>query len=184
MDHTEAIVQINNLIDHNFCNEMIKIIDTKAIHSMETMDGVQKHIRNVSGYTLKSNIDEDKIIFEKINNLIEKLYTYYKTKFLRVLDNNKINQIDMLKYSIGGKYEVHTDTMTDNTRNISIIINLNNDYEGGNLLFCNPLKISEEIKELKLEKGSIVFFPSSFMYPHGIKSITKGTRYSIVAWLQ
>jgi predicted 2-oxoglutarate/Fe(II)-dependent dioxygenase YbiX len=41
-----------------------------------------------------------------------------------------------------------------------------------------------EIKRLKLDKGSIVFFPSNFMYPHMIEPITKGTRYSIVAWLQ
>ena len=37
---------------------------------------------------------------------------------------------------------------------------------------------------IKLGKGSIVFFPSNFMYPHGIQPITKGTRYSIVSWLQ
>ena len=42
----------------------------------------------------------------------------------------------------------------------------------------------EEIKRLKLNTGSIVFFPSNFMYPHSIEPITKGTRYSIVAWLQ
>jgi len=41
-----------------------------------------------------------------------------------------------------------------------------------------------EVKRLKLSKGSIVFFPSNFMYPHSIEPITKGTRYSIVAWLE
>ena len=41
-----------------------------------------------------------------------------------------------------------------------------------------------EVKSLKLVKGSIVFFPSNFMYPHTIKPITKGQRYSIVSWLR
>ena len=41
-----------------------------------------------------------------------------------------------------------------------------------------------EVKKCKLKKGSIVFFPSNFMYPLGIEPITEGTRYSIVAWLQ
>ena len=63
-----------------------------------------------------------------------------------------------------------------------MIINLNDDYEGGDLIFTGQK--NEEIKRLKLGKRSVVFFPSNFMYPHRIEPITKGTRYSIVAWLQ
>ena len=68
------------------------------------------------------------------------------------------------------------------TRSLSVIINLNDDYKGGDLIFTDQK--NNEIKRLKLDKGSVVFFPSNFMYPHGIEPITKGTRYSIVAWLQ
>ena len=94
----------------------------------------------------------------------------------------KINQIDLLKYSPGGKYEIHTDHFTTFNRVLSIIINLNDNYEGGDLIFTDQKE--KEIKRLKLGKGSIVFFPSNFMYPHSIQPITKRTRYSIVAWLQ
>ena len=38
-------------------------------------------------------------------------------------------------------------------------------------------------KRCKLKKGSIVFFPSNFMYPHSIEPIKKGIRHSIVAWI-
>ena len=61
-------------------------------------------------------------------------------------------------------------------------MNLNDDYEGGDLIFTDQKEY--EVKRLKLGKGSIVFFPSNFMYPHSILPVTKGTRYSIVAWLQ
>ena len=98
------------------------------------------------------------------------------------MDSQKLNQIDLLKYDIGGKYEIHTDHYSDSPRHLSIIMNLNNDYEGGDLIFTDQK--NKEIKRLKLGKGTIVFFPSNFMYPHGIQPITKGTRYSIVAWLQ
>ena len=97
------------------------------------------------------------------------------------MTSHKINQIDLLKYSIGGKYE-YIQIITHTPRHLSIIINLNDDYEGGDLIFTDQKE--KEIKRLKLSKGSIVFFPSNFMYPHGIQPITKGTRYSIVAWLQ
>jgi len=183
MDHAEAIVQIDGMIDENFCDDIINIINNKSIKQMTTMAGVNKKIRNVIGYSL-DNIDEDRPIYDKINKKIEELYVYYKIKFLKGLKNKKINQIDLLKYEVNGKHEIHVDTMTDNTRNISVIINLNDDYEGGDLLFVNPMKYLEEVKRTKLKKGTIVFFPSSFMYPHSIRPITKGTRYSIVAWLQ
>ena len=94
----------------------------------------------------------------------------------------KINQIDLLKYSPGGKYDVHTDNFTVTPRSLSIIINLNDTYKGGDLVFTDQKE--KEIKRLKLSKGSIVFFPSNFLYPHMIEPITEGTRYSIVAWLQ
>jgi predicted 2-oxoglutarate/Fe(II)-dependent dioxygenase YbiX len=105
----------------------------------------------------------------------------YKAKF-PLMESNKINQIDLLKYDVGGKYEIHTDHFSTSPRHLSIIINLNDDYEGGDLVFTDQQE--KEVKRLKLGKGSIVFFPSNFMYPHGIQPITKGTRYSIVAWLQ
>ena len=98
------------------------------------------------------------------------------------MSSHIINQIDLLKYSVGGKYEVHTDHFATTARHLSIIINLNNDYEGGDLIFTDQRE--KEIKRLKLSKGSVVFFPSNFMYPHSIQPITKGTRYSIVSWLQ
>ena len=98
------------------------------------------------------------------------------------MHSNKINQIDLLKYSPGGRYNLHVDHFSNVSRHLSIIINLNNNYEGGDLVFTDPK--SNEVKRLKLGERSIVFFPSNFMYPHKIEPITKGTRYSIVAWLQ
>ena len=106
---------------------------------------------------------------------------FIKLNFLE-WKHTKINQIDLLKYDVGGKYRVHTDHSTTTSRSLSVIINLNDEYEGGDLVFTDQK--DQEIKRLKLEKGTIVFFPSNFMYPHSIEPITKGTRYSIVAWLQ
>ena len=61
-------------------------------------------------------------------------------------------------------------------------VNLNDEYQGGDLIFTDQKNI--EIKRFKLDKGSVVFFPSNFMYPHMIEPLKKGKRYSIVAWLQ
>ena len=181
MDHLEAIVEIKNIISPEFIDKIIPLTDHKAKEKLKISEGLNKDIRNVKGHHLTFNTPTDLFYWNYIKNEIEKLYTYYKIKFPK-MRSSKINQIDLLKYSVGGKYETHTDHDTTSIRHLSIIMNLNSGYEGGDLIFTDQKE--KEIKRLKLDKGSVVFFPSNFMYPHGIQPITKGTRYSIVSWLQ
>ena len=185
MDHTEAIVEIKNIIHPNFIKKIIPFIKHKSIKNMRIDAGngkdIRRDIRNVKGYSLSNEIPTDLFYWDYIKKEIERLYYFYKSKFPKMM-SSKITQIDLLKYDIGGKYEIHNDHGTITNRHLSIIMNLNDDYEGGDLIFVDQK--DNEIKRLKLGKGSIVFFPSNFMYPHSIQPITKGTRYSIVSWLQ
>ena len=71
--------------------------------------------------------------------------------------------------------------MRGGLRHISLIMNLNENYNGGDLVFFDNK--NNETKRIELKEGSVVMFPSNFLYPHKIEPITKGTRYSIVAWL-
>jgi len=181
MDHLEAIVELKNIISPDFIDRIVPLINHKAKNKLTIGRGLDINTRNVKGYTLNFDKPKNSFYGKYIVKEIERLYIYYKTKFPK-MTSSKINQIDLLKYSVGGKYEIHTDHYTTNNRNLSVIMNLNDNYEGGDLIFTDQKE--KEIKKLKLGKGSIVFFPSNFMYPHGIQPITKGTRYSIVAWLQ
>ena len=181
MDHLEAIVELKNIVSFNFINKIIPLIDKKANENLSIRLGVDTNIRNVKGYHLNFQTPTNMFYWNFIKKEIENMYIHYKSKFPKMI-SNKINQIDLLKYSVGGKYEVHTDHFTTNVRSLSVIINLNEGYEGGDLIFTDQKKI--EVKRIKLGKGSIVFFPSNFMYPHSIAPITKGVRYSIVSWLQ
>jgi predicted 2-oxoglutarate/Fe(II)-dependent dioxygenase YbiX len=52
---------------------------------------------------------------------------------------------------------------------------LNEDYEGGEFIMW-------EDKEIKLKTGDLMIFPSTFLYPHKVNPVTKGTRYSCVSW--
>lgn len=58
---------------------------------------------------------------------------------------------------------------------LSIIINFNDDYEGGDLIFWDDHKVD-------LREGDVVVFPSLFLFPHRVEEVTKNTRYSGVAW--
>ena len=181
MDHTEAIVELKNIVDPVFTKKMISFIKNKSTKDLVTEDGLKKDIRKVKGYSLNFNTPTNLFYWNYVRKEIEKLYFHYKIKFPK-MHSDVINQIDLLKYTPGGKYTVHTDHFSSCTRHLSVIINLNNDYEGGDLVFTDQKE--NEIKRLKLNERTIVFFPSNFMYPHMIEPIIKGTRYSIVAWLQ
>lgn len=86
---------------------------------------------------------------------------------------------------IGFKYDDHHDVDWDRQdgmhRKISLSIQLTDpeDYEGGELRFTttqNP--DSEEVKR----RGTVVAFVS--YYEHEVTPITKGTRRSLVAWVE
>lgn len=58
---------------------------------------------------------------------------------------------------------------------LSIIMNLNDNYTGGDLVFWDNYSIS-------LGESDIVIFPSLFLFEHKIEKVTKNCRYSGVCW--
>jgi predicted 2-oxoglutarate/Fe(II)-dependent dioxygenase YbiX len=57
---------------------------------------------------------------------------------------------------------------------VSVVGLLNDDFEGGEFILCG--------EDMNLKRGHVLLFPSIFLYPHEVKTITKGVRYSFVSW--
>jgi predicted 2-oxoglutarate/Fe(II)-dependent dioxygenase YbiX len=91
-----------------------------------------------------------------------------------------IFDIEILKYENSGFYTWHVDHFARIPRTMSCILLLNNDYEGGNLCFRNPDGSGEW--EVEVKPNRMIVWPSNFLFPHTVKPVTKGTRYSVVAW--
>ena len=176
----EAIVILNNLTNKDFIELIKKYIDKKAINKLATFGGDTEKTRNVFGHSLTKDIISDKIFFKHIDGIIKQHYFHYKIKF-PYIETSNLNQIDLLKYEVGGKYEIHTDHSHQSQRTLTFILNLNEDYDGGDFVFYN--QNNTEMKRIKCKTATCIMFPSNFQYPHRIEPITKGTRYSIVAWL-
>lgn len=80
----------------------------------------------------------------------------------------------------GGKYGRHIDKVLGGTiRKLSIVIQLSapEDYEGGELVILN----SEPGIKVNKSQGYMTVFPSYTL--HEVTPVTKGTRYSLVAWI-
>jgi hypothetical protein len=95
-------------------------------------------------------------------------------------DYRNIFDITILKYENTGFYTWHVDHFATVPRTMSCILLLNNDYDGGNLCFRNPDGSGEW--EVEVKPNRMIIWPSNFLYPHTVKPVTKGKRYSVVAW--
>jgi predicted 2-oxoglutarate/Fe(II)-dependent dioxygenase YbiX len=86
------------------------------------------------------------------------------------------------RYQVGTNMKFHHDhihTLFDGEKKgvpiLSILGLLNDDFEGGDFLMFDSKKVN-------LSAGDIILFPSNFLYPHAVTTVTKGTRYSFVSW--
>jgi hypothetical protein len=118
-------------------------------------------------------------------NLLHYFFTQSLKKYpqdVKVIDYayKYIFDIEILKYQDAGFYTWHTDHFAEIPRTMSCILLLNNDYEGGNLCFRNPDGSGEW--EVEVKPNRMIIWPSNFLFPHTVKPVTKGTRYSVVAW--
>jgi predicted 2-oxoglutarate/Fe(II)-dependent dioxygenase YbiX len=59
---------------------------------------------------------------------------------------------------------------------LSALLYLNDDYEGGEITFPH-IGFSQKPKA-----GSLIFFPSNFVFVHEVNAVTSGTRYALPNW--
>ena len=93
---------------------------------------------------------------------------------------------EVLRYSSGGYYSPHSDAdnwiSTEKTwrrvmnRDLSLLLYLNSDFEGGELVFPNFGM------RLKPQRGLLAAFPSDWRYAHGAVPTKSGVRFAIVSW--
>jgi len=137
---------------------------------------------HVIGMSIKEIIDANYETRKKIDDLVcsragRSLHKYIEdfpdNNFLQYINSD--SGYELLRYNEGGFYKQHTDLGTK-ARTLSLSFSLNDDYTGGEFAFFD-----RQIK-IKTKPGSVILFPSNFMYPHEIMPVTKGTRYSIITW--
>lgn len=79
----------------------------------------------------------------------------------------------------GVELKAHTDQHTDPSINYATIIYLNDNYNGGELFFSN------KDLELKPKPGSLVIFPGTEEFNHGVRHVKPGPiRYVLVGFIK
>lgn len=128
---------------------------------------------------IRSDVAENRWIFERLTNHI----TSINKQFFNY-DLTDIQSLQFTQYNgdEGGFYGKHIDMMYQGTgtRKLSVSVQLSDgaDYEGGDLL----LHTRDDAERPFKQKGTGIFFPSWTL--HEVTPVTKGTRFSLVAWVQ
>jgi PKHD-type hydroxylase len=100
-----------------------------------------------------------------------------------------LHEMQFTKYDAAdqGFYNWHNDVLWDSPncahRKLSMVIQLSDpsEYEDGNLEI-HPLHSGSPDPTILRKQGNVIIFPSFLM--HRVTPVTKGTRYSLVAWIE
>jgi len=155
---------------------------TRAIYGFKGIEKPKDETRLTNWYTMNPLLyTEIKKSFEGfVENIVLPRYGLKKYK--------SFEDIQFLSYPVGGHYIVHNDSEYFNDdlnkwervapRDISVIMYLNDDFEGGELEF------PELGLTIRPQRGLIITFPSYCEFPHRVKPVTKGERNTLVTWIQ
>jgi hypothetical protein len=177
---TTNIFVIDHAFDSDLCDKLIKYIDSTKLNKLLFSDN-----NNVECYSV-INIEEN----ETHSFVIEKIKELFKS----------VNQKnDMIKIKgqtlfelrkVYGETRIHQDgvfngdiILTENNgkvktvRSLTIVINLNDDFDGGLYTFPN------QNITIKPKKGTAILFPPYYTHPHSVSAVETGKfRYICSSW--
>jgi PKHD-type hydroxylase len=166
----------NSVFSVEECKKIIDIGNKKGLIKGITVGGDKKEVRDSKISWLYPSDDLD-WVYRKLTDVVLNL----NERFFKFDIYGFIEGFQFTHYQApSGKYKKHVDKiMNGYIRKLSLSIQLSdpNSYEGGDLVLYDgdsPILIPKE-------QGKLILFPSYTL--HEVKPITKGERYSLVAWI-
>lgn len=179
----EYIFTLDGIVSEELCDRILKEYSECSFWTPTSVGNgnVDNKIRNCDNINIseeiviQKNFDLRKKIDEDFYACASNAINEYRKLFPEVA-----SEIDtgysLLRYKEGQFYTQHTDSFKNQQRSVSCSFLLNDDYDGGEFAFFDREVV------IKGTKGSIIMFPSNFMFPHEILPVVSGTRYSIITW--
>lgn len=174
-----------NALEATFCDQVIaEFSDTDEWQQTRVgrLAEVDRSIRNVdviefsSRRVLQKNESVRGAIEQTLLMAAMKAVREYQKMFpdCRIVEGRAF---ELLRYRPGAFYRRHTDSFVSEPRSLSCSFALNDDFVGGDWSFFGG------DYTVTPPTGSVIIFPSNFMFPHEILQVKEGTRYSVVTWM-
>lgn len=165
-----GIKKFKNVLDTDTCNALINIVENNLDKAVDYP--VYEHRQNVIRKELPIiSADVDDIV----HKALEKTLLEYQDEYRYLIATRDVG---FVLRKISGATREHADVMQANdSRNLSIIVGLNSDYEEGTFHFPYQ-EYTTTVKQ-----GEAIIFPVWFPYPHYVDAPI-GYRYTVHTWLQ
>lgn len=142
-------------------------------------------------YGLDEKIRKTEIVWiEPGTEIFDTIYNYIVSANANAGWNFEITgmeNVQLGRYTDGGFYDWHMDTFAPDEgnyqRKLSCVVQMTDpdEYEGGDLILKTG-KNDTDVHTFTRKRGSVIVFPS--MVYHKVTPVTKGTRFSAVAWMR
>lgn len=167
-----------------------------AVSELEASQGWRKHVFNKfeNGQIIEVHSDADPLQHDaNLPTAIPALMEiYWKTihKYISADTGYEwfpswqgFDHLKFLQYTPNTEMRKHCDhihSMFDGQKKgvpiLTVIAQLNDDFKGGEFVMFDD-------QVIEFGKGDILVFPSSFMFPHTVKKVTEGARFSASTWV-
>jgi predicted 2-oxoglutarate/Fe(II)-dependent dioxygenase YbiX len=107
---------------------------------------------------------------------VQQAYVRYREAFPKAVVGQD-SGYKLLRYERNGFYRQHIDEVGSTGRILSCSIILNDDFSGGEMEWFDGSLV------IKPTRGTVIMFPSGFLFPHAVLPVREGIRYSAVTWL-
>lgn len=176
LDHVHPYAWHDGLFNTAELDAIIRIGNLDQMEPGTTYGGYKPDTRKSSVRFLYPN-EVTGWVFNRVAQAVNRI----NEQFFR-FDLTTLGQgLQFTRYEAPGEhYDFHTDAgFGTPIRKLSMSIQLNdpNTYEGGDL----ELRLGDEPMKMDRKRGLVTFFPSYVL--HRVTPVTKGTRYSLVAWI-
>ena len=132
--------------------------------------------KNEHGYSASLDVSHDIVPSSKL--VMERVWYAYRQyvtdiDFEWFKDWRGYSPVRFNRYEVGKEFGLHCDHVPtfDGIPSMTCVGMLNDGYAGGELVFFEDLRLVVGV-------GDVVVFPSNFLYPHRVKKVTDGVRYS------
>lgn len=176
------ILYLPNVFEPEFCQRLIGIYESGEAQDSGFMRQVGEKTVAMKDYGMKRRSDvtltDEKLMDEirfrirrRVNPEIQKVHAFAATRIERFI-------VACYDAETGGHFRAHRDNLTLGTahRRFAVSINLNNDFEGGEVSF--PEYGSRSFKP---PAGGAVVFNCSLL--HEVSKVTKGRRFAFLPFL-
>jgi hypothetical protein len=174
----------DHFFSDDFCKELVKSIEPLNWRTHEFYNSITKTNQSfdnelsVSHENVPLKKDVDAKIWEIISHYISVDMAHMKDWFSGW---GAYSLCRFNRYDPSTQMKIHCDhihSLFDGQQKgvpvLTILGALNEDYEGGELILCG--------EKVELKTGNVIVFPSNFLYPHEVKPVKSGVRYSFVSW--